>query len=92
MLRTGATWSLEMTVLVNFVMHINIQDGRPFSALPFVCCPLATIDYLVTATSSDAPEAGIFETYINCFLETMAKDHTHYMTHMHKPHLTTGWI
>ncbi len=43
----------------------------------FFRCPFASIDDLVTASSSDAPGAGISESEINGFLETMAKDHTH---------------
>lgn len=43
----------------------------------FFRCPFANMEDLVAASCSDAPGAGISESEINGFLETMAKDHTH---------------
>ena len=43
----------------------------------FFRCPFASMEDLVTAASSDAPEAGVSEADINCFLDLMAKDQTH---------------
>ena len=43
----------------------------------FFRCPLASIEDLIAASSSDAVGAGVSESEINGFLDLMAKDHVH---------------
>ena len=43
----------------------------------FFCCPFASIEDLIAASSSDTDGAGVAESEINDFLNLMAKDHVH---------------